>query len=64
MILLADISHGNVTLADWLFLIAAILALLAAIAVAPVTKLPKLAAWGATFVALAICLLAVAWLVL
>lgn len=64
MMLLADISSGHVDLAEWLFLIAAVLAVLAAIAAAPITTMPKVAAWGASLVALALGLVALAWFVL
>jgi hypothetical protein len=60
----SDLTHGHLLLADWLFLIGAILAVLAAIAVAPVTNMPKLAAWGACLVALALACFGFAWLVL
>lgn len=62
--LIADITSGHGLLADWLFLIGAVLALLAAIGLAPMTLVPKLTAWATTLVALALALVAVAWLVL
>ena len=62
--MIAAISEGHFLLADWLFLIGAILALLAAIAYAPKVITPKLTAWAGTLVALALCAVAVAWLVL
>jgi hypothetical protein len=62
--MIAVISEGHALLADWLFLIAAVLALLAAIAYAPKVITPKLTVWAGTLVALALCLVAVAWLVL
>lgn len=60
----ADISQGHAALADWLFLIGAVLALLAAIAYSPKTVTPKLSSWGATLATLALSVVAVAFLVL
>lgn len=60
----ADITGGHALLADWLFLIGAILALLAALAYSPKVITPKLSPWAATLVALALCLVAVGFLVL
>ena len=60
----SDITHGHLLLADWLFLIAALLAFLAAVAHAPMANTPKLSVWAGTLLALAIVLIAVAWLVL
>jgi hypothetical protein len=62
--MIATIAEGHAHLADWLFLIAAILALLGAVAYAPKVITPKLSAWAGTLVAAALCLVAVAWLVL
>lgn len=62
--MIADITSGHVLLADWLFLIGAILALVGAVGYAPSTPAPRLTAWAATMVAAALTLVAVAWLVL
>lgn len=64
MTLIADITGGHTLLGDWLFLIAAVLALIGAVAAAPITNLPKLATWAACLLALALCLIAVGFLVL
>lgn len=60
----ADIAKGHATLADWLFLIGAILALLAAVGYSPKVVTPKLGPWAASLLALALCSIAVAFLVL
>lgn len=60
----AILIEGHPHLADWLFLIGAFLALLAAIAYAPKANTPKFSPWSGTLIALAVCSLAVAWLVL
>jgi hypothetical protein len=62
--MIADISKGHATLADWLFLIGAVLALLAAIAYSPKVITPKLSTWAGSLVALALCSVAVGFLVL
>lgn len=62
--MLATISEGHTLLADWLFLIAAVLAVLGAVAYAPKVITPKLSAWAGSLVALALGLVAFAWLVL
>ena len=60
----ATIAQGHNTLADWLFLIGAILAFLAAIAYAPIITTPKLTAWAGSLLSLALCSVAVGFLVL
>lgn len=64
MTLIADITGGHTLLADWLFLVAAAVALLAAVGYAPKTVTPKLAPWAAALVAVAVTLIAVAFLLL
>lgn len=60
--MLSDISHGHATGADWLFLIAAVCAFIAALApsVVPFGKLDGVVRMGWVAVVLA----AVAWLIL
>jgi len=62
--MIADITHGHLLLADWLFLIGGVLAVLAAIVYAPPVVSPRASAWGMTLVALAIGLVAIGFLVL
>ena len=62
--ILADIASGHLLLADWLFLIAAVLAVLAAIGHAPKVVTPILQQWAASLLALAVACVAFAWLVL
>ena len=62
--MLADITSGHVLLADWLFLIAAALFVIAAIVQAPKVAAPKVQPWALTIVAIGLACLAVAWLVL
>lgn len=59
-----DIAHGHILLADWLFLIAAVVAVLAAIAYMPIAQTPKLTVWAGTLLALAVACIAFAWLML
>ena len=62
--MIADISHGHITLADWLFLIAAVLFVLAAALAGYATAARP--AWlnTTTLTAVGLACIAVAWLVL
>lgn len=64
MMIAGDIAHGHILLADWLFLIAAVLALVAAIAYAPKIDTPRVSVWAGTVLALAVGCIAFAWLML
>lgn len=64
MTLIADITNGHTLLADWLFLVAAVLLVLAALGYAPKTVTPKLSPWAAALVAVALALVALAFLLL
>lgn len=59
--LMADIASGNTTLADWLFLIAAILAVIAAVGHFGTNQVTKHRGW---LLCLAVGCAAVGWLVL
>jgi hypothetical protein len=61
MAVIADIASGNTTLADWAFLIAAILALVAAVGHFGTNQLTKHAGW---LLCLAVALASFGWLVL
>lgn len=59
--LMADIATGNTTLADWAFLVAALLALASAVGHFGTNQLTKHAGW---LLALAVGVVAFGWLVL
>jgi len=63
MTLLADISSGNTTLADWMFLIAIIAFGIAFITQWPSVR-PSADPWWRLLIALGLALVAVGWLVL
>lgn len=62
--MIADISHGHVTLADWLFLIAAVVFVLAAILSASTAVARPSWLNTVTLTAVGLACVAVAWLVL
>ena len=59
--LMADLASANTTLADWLFLIAAIAAVLAAVGHFGANQLTKHSGW---LLCVAVALISVGWLVL
>lgn len=62
--MIADISHGHVTFADWFFLIAAVLFVLAAVLAASARVERPTWLNTATLTALGLACVAVAWIAL